>query len=290
MDLYDAVKLASKQRSRARAPRTRATRPQYCDVRGARERGVRRRGQGRRHGAGRGPALPAVGARRQPRRICCPGCRRASAPPRARSSTVPRGHGRAAGDPAETSPSQRRSATRARSSSCSRTTSRCRGNEITNPQQSTDPNSGEPDVTFGFSGKGKSEFQNVTAQIAQRGELVSGLGQTLNQHFAVALDNQLITVPFIDFKQYPDGINGDNGADISGSFTISSAQDLANELRLGALPIKPEADLRVTGVGDARQAGAASRPDRRPGRLARRGDLPGRLLPGARGDRDVSAS
>jgi SecD/SecF fusion protein len=112
-----------------------------------------------------------------------------------------------------------------------------RGSQISNPQQSTDPNSGEPDVTFGFSGKGKSEFQNVTSNIAHRGDLVSGLGQTLNQHFAVALDNQLITVPFIDFKQYPDGINGDNGADISGSFTITSAQDLANELRLGALPI-----------------------------------------------------
>jgi SecD/SecF fusion protein len=112
-----------------------------------------------------------------------------------------------------------------------------RGSQISNPQQSTDPTSGEPDVTFGFSNKGKSEFQNVTANIAHRGDLVSGLGQTLNQHFAVALDNQLVTVPFIDFKQYPDGINGDNGADISGSFTISSAQDLANELRLGALPI-----------------------------------------------------
>jgi SecD/SecF fusion protein len=115
-----------------------------------------------------------------------------------------------------------------------------RGSDITNPQESTDPNSGEPDVTFGFSSKGKSEFQNVTAAIARRGALVSGLGQSLEQHFAVALGgetNQLITVPYIDYKQYPDGINGDNGADISGSFTINSATDLANELRLGALPI-----------------------------------------------------
>jgi SecD/SecF fusion protein len=112
-----------------------------------------------------------------------------------------------------------------------------RGSQISNPQQSTDPNTSQPDVTFGFSGKGKSQFQNVTSNIAHRGDLVSGLGQTLNQHFAVALDNQLVTVPFIDFKQYPDGINGDNGADISGSFSITSAQDLANELRLGALPI-----------------------------------------------------
>ena len=111
------------------------------------------------------------------------------------------------------------------------------GNDINNPQQNTDPNTSAPDVTFGFSGHGKKAFQNVTAHIANRGSLVSGLGQSVNQHFAVALDNQLITVPYIDYKQYPDGINGDNGADISGNFTITSAQDLANELRLGALPI-----------------------------------------------------
>ncbi|PZS06846.1 MAG: hypothetical protein DLM64_15725, partial [Solirubrobacterales bacterium] len=110
------------------------------------------------------------------------------------------------------------------------------GNDITNPQQSTDQ-SGSPDVTFSFTSRGKAAFQSVTAAIAKRGSLVSGLGQTLNQHFAVALDNKLITVPSIDYKLYPDGINGDNGADITGGFTITSAQDLATQLRLGALPI-----------------------------------------------------
>lgn len=112
-----------------------------------------------------------------------------------------------------------------------------RGSDITDPQESTDPNTGTPVITFGFNSKGKAAFQNVTAAIARRGELVSGLGQAVNQHFAVALDNQLITVPLIDYKQYPHGINGDNGGDISGGFTKTSAQDLANELRLGAVPL-----------------------------------------------------
>src|SRR5207237_51098 len=106
-----------------------------------------------------------------------------------------------------------------------------------NPQQSTDQ-SGAPDVSFGFTSKGANAFQNVTAQIAQRGNLVSGFGQHLNQHFAVALDTQLITVPSIDYKVYPDGIQGNSGADITGGFTINSAQDLATQLRLGALPIR----------------------------------------------------
>jgi SecD/SecF fusion protein len=110
------------------------------------------------------------------------------------------------------------------------------GNDITNPQQSTD-STGSPDVQFGFSSHGKNAFQTVTAAIARRGDLASFGNTQLNQHFAVALDNKLITVPSIAFKTYPDGINGDSGADITGGFSIQSAQDLANQLRLGALPI-----------------------------------------------------
>ncbi len=110
------------------------------------------------------------------------------------------------------------------------------GNDITNPQASSD-SGGNPDVQFGFTSNGKKAFQSVTATIANRGQSVSTLGQTYNQHFAVALDQQLITVPSIDFKQYPDGINGDNGAQITGGFTTATASDLATQLRLGALPI-----------------------------------------------------
>jgi len=57
------------------------------------------------------------------------------------------------------------------------------------------------------------------------------------QHFAVALDNQLITVPSIDFKTYPDGITGGGAADITDGFTIRSARTLATLLRYGPLSI-----------------------------------------------------
>jgi SecD/SecF fusion protein len=110
------------------------------------------------------------------------------------------------------------------------------GNDITNPQPSTDQ-TGQPDVTFGFNGKGQNKFSQVTGEIAHRGANVSIGGTTLQQHFAVALDNQLVTVPQIDFRQYPDGIVGGGGADITGGFTSQSASDLATQLRLGALPI-----------------------------------------------------
>lgn len=111
------------------------------------------------------------------------------------------------------------------------------GSEITNPQPGREPNTGAPDVTFAFTANGAKAFQKLTRAIAHRGSLVSGLGNTLNQHFAVVLDNRLITVPFIDYKQYPDGISGHDGADITGSLTVQSAKDISSLLRYGPLPI-----------------------------------------------------
>ncbi len=110
------------------------------------------------------------------------------------------------------------------------------GADITNPSKSTDQ-TGSPDVTFAFSSAGAHKFQSVTARIARRGANISRFGQMLNQHFAVALDNQLVTVPSIDFRNYPDGISGGTGADIVAGFTPQSARTLATLLRYGPLSV-----------------------------------------------------
>ena len=111
-----------------------------------------------------------------------------------------------------------------------------RGSDITNPQPSTDPNSRKPDITFGVTSKGKTAFQSMTAVVARRGDQLSGPGQTLNQHFAVAFDSQLIAVPYIDYKIYPHGVTA-YGADLSSGLTAASTRSLATALRLGALPL-----------------------------------------------------
>lgn len=112
------------------------------------------------------------------------------------------------------------------------------GGALTHPQESADQ-SGEPDVSFGFTASGEKQFQRVTAAIAHRGAADSSLGAAANenQHFAIALDQQLLSVPSIDFKAYPDGITGGDGADITGGFTRHSARELATVLRTGPLPV-----------------------------------------------------
>jgi SecD/SecF fusion protein len=120
------------------------------------------------------------------------------------------------------------------------------GGSINNPQQgyqSEGGGSGLPDVTFGFDEHGKTVFERVTKEIAKRGENAQLPGVTKPealQHFAIVLDEQVITAPSIDYTQYPNGIDASNGSEITGGFTLTSAQNLADELQSGALPIKLE--------------------------------------------------
>src|ERR1700710_2641756 len=121
------------------------------------------------------------------------------------------------------------------------------GSEITEPKQEYGQN-GEPNVAFKFTNQGRERFQDVTRKIAQRGQAQAiGPATTTEQagalsgHFAVILDNEVQSRPIINFKENPDGIDGRQGAQISGGFSgehgLETAQDLATTLQIGALPI-----------------------------------------------------
>ena len=121
------------------------------------------------------------------------------------------------------------------------------GTDIKNPEQNFEGGSGGPPiVTMEFSDKGRKAFADTTRAIAQRGAdnaaINGGLQDPINasHHFAVRLDNALITTPYINFRENPDGIDGQQGAQISGGFTIQTAQDLARLLKTGALPVRLE--------------------------------------------------
>lgn len=117
------------------------------------------------------------------------------------------------------------------------------GNEIKNPAQQTDPATNQPNVTFEFTDKGREAFQEITRRIAQDGQaraigpVDANTAAALSGRFAIVLDNQVVTRPIINFQENPDGIDGRTGAQISGSFDIQEAQDLAEFLQRGALPI-----------------------------------------------------
>jgi preprotein translocase subunit SecD len=91
------------------------------------------------------------------------------------------------------------------------------GGDLTDAQPGFDQRSGEPIVSFRFNTSGSRKFAQATSE-------------NVGQPFAIVLDNEVISAPVIR-----EPITGGSGQ-ISGSFTVQGANDLAILLRAGALP------------------------------------------------------
>src|SRR5437870_4750035 len=114
------------------------------------------------------------------------------------------------------------------------------GSDIKDPKQASDPQTSEPIVTFSFTDKGRAAFARATKREAQRGQnlLAPGLSnQSKYQRFAISLDNQIVSLATVSYVDNPEGIPGDTGAQINGIGSLQETQDLAENLRIGALPI-----------------------------------------------------
>jgi SecD/SecF fusion protein len=118
------------------------------------------------------------------------------------------------------------------------------GDDVRNPEQNFDPQTNSPIVTFEFSEEGQQAFAAVTARIAQRGaEQLTPPGtppELTFQRFAITLDDELISLATIDYIENPEGIDGRTGASIENIGTLEETQSLAENLRIGALPIDLE--------------------------------------------------
>jgi SecD/SecF fusion protein len=117
--------------------------------------------------------------------------------------------------------------------------------KLSGTRQDFDTRTGEPIVLMEFTDRGAKKFEQITRDIAQRGKLLFntvGGGQgdhsPFLQHFAIVLDREIRSWPTIDFTEYPGGISGSNGAQISGMGSIGEAKDLALVLQTGALPVE----------------------------------------------------
>ncbi|UGY14494.1 protein translocase subunit SecD [Bradyrhizobium septentrionale] len=91
------------------------------------------------------------------------------------------------------------------------------GGELSDAQPGFDQRTGEAIVSFKFNTSGARKFAQATAE-------------NVGQPFAIVLDNKVISAPVIR-----EPITGGQGQ-ISGSFTVQSANDLAILMRAGALP------------------------------------------------------
>jgi SecD/SecF fusion protein len=106
-----------------------------------------------------------------------------------------------------------------------------------------DTQTNQPVVLMQFTNKGKKIFHEITRREAQRGALGGNCNQGKPppnvQHFAIVLDREIQSTPYIDYCVNPDGIPGDNGAQIDmGGSGLGDAKRLALVLQTGALPVE----------------------------------------------------
>jgi SecD/SecF fusion protein len=116
------------------------------------------------------------------------------------------------------------------------------GADIVNPKQQFDPQTNEPIVTFEFTDAGRAAFARATKREAVRGaQLLAPPGTPVDQRFqrfAIALDNQIVSLATISFVDNPEGIDGSTGAQVAGVGSLRDTQTLAESLRIGALPVE----------------------------------------------------
>jgi preprotein translocase subunit SecD len=93
------------------------------------------------------------------------------------------------------------------------------GDQLIDANQSYDPQSNEPVVSIRFDSQGARRFARVTQE-------------NVGKPFAMILDEKVLSAPNIN-----EPIMGGQ-AQISGNFTVKSANDLAIQLRSGKLPVK----------------------------------------------------
>ncbi|HEY5195657.1 MAG TPA: hypothetical protein VIJ51_01370 [Solirubrobacteraceae bacterium] len=113
------------------------------------------------------------------------------------------------------------------------------GSEITDPTDAPGMHGGQPSVAFKLTASGQAAFARVTKLLARRGASNTPAGgQPDFQHFAIVLNDGVVSAPLIDFNQYPNGITTSAGSEISseGSAT-ASARVLASLLAAGPLPV-----------------------------------------------------
>jgi preprotein translocase subunit SecD len=99
--------------------------------------------------------------------------------------------------------------------------------------------SGEPAVTLEFTQEGRAAFGSLTREHARRGE-----ERNAWQHLAIVLDDRIVAIPFIDFREDPEGIVGP-GALISDGLSPESAWAHRGDPRLGPAAGGPPAGREV---------------------------------------------
>jgi preprotein translocase subunit SecD len=102
---------------------------------------------------------------------------------------------------------------------------------------------GGPAVALDLTPAGQRAFTELTRELARRGadRAMGGDPLETSQHLALVLDDRIVSTPYINWREAPDGIDGAQGASMSGLATLEQARLTAALLSAGPLagPLEP---------------------------------------------------
>jgi preprotein translocase subunit SecD len=110
--------------------------------------------------------------------------------------------------------------------------------DVASARAGEDPVLGGPIVALALTPAGQEAFTTLTRELAHRGADQARPGDPLqtSQHLALVLDDRIVSTPFINWRDAPDGIDGAAGAHMSGIPTAKQARLTAALLSTEPLP------------------------------------------------------
>ncbi len=82
-------------------------------------------------------------------------------------------------------------------------------------------------LSFRLTTNGARKFHSLTRALARRGARLRR-----PQRFAFAVNGRVYSRPFVDYRAFPNGLDGRTGIQVEG-MTLATAQRLAREIRRG---------------------------------------------------------
>jgi len=111
--------------------------------------------------------------------------------------------------------------------------------DIERAEPTVDQATDQPTVAIEFTGAGQTAFTALTRELAHRGSASAAGGADdveAAHHFAIVIDDRIVSLPYIGFWEAPNGVDGSDGTQISGGLEPETARLMAAILSTGPLP------------------------------------------------------
>jgi preprotein translocase subunit SecD len=115
--------------------------------------------------------------------------------------------------------------------------------DLTAARVTSDPATGRPGVAVDLTRSGQAAFGALTREVARHGAAAATPGENPvfgSQHIAIVLDDELASLPYVNYQEAPDGIDPSGGVVVGSDLTPERAREITAILSTGPVPASIE--------------------------------------------------